>query len=125
MSTFYAMHRGWMKSPVFKKEPYTEREAWEWIISETSYLPREVSIKGQAILLSIGQLSHSVRFMSDKWGWTKSKVSRYLKKLEKWKMIEIKTDAGQSVITVCNYKKYQKMGIKVGTGAGQERDKEE
>src|SRR5262245_47884423 len=35
----FVLDRGWFDHPAFKDEPYTEREAWAWMISNAAYLP--------------------------------------------------------------------------------------
>jgi hypothetical protein len=34
----FALDRGWFDHPTFKKERYTEREAWAWLIAQAAYL---------------------------------------------------------------------------------------
>lgn len=126
--TFYKMERGWLDSDVFGGEPYTEREAWAWMIGEAHYIEVETPLLGRRVKLKRGQFSHSIRFMADKFKWSKNKVDRFLKKLELWDMIQTESGTGQNIITICNYSKYQdnnkKSGTDTGTGAGQERDKD-
>lgn len=109
MSGWYLMHRGWQDSAVFKDEPYTEREAWEWLISEATYEDQVVNIMNNPVRLDRGQVSHSVRFLADKWHWTKSQVETYLNKLKKWDMVRTENRTGQNIITICNYSQYQNM----------------
>lgn len=105
---YYLMHRGWMDNPMFADEPLTEREAFEWLVSEAAFTDgRIVSINRQPIMLKRGQLSHSVRFMAEAWGWKQGKVQRYIEHLKKWNAIDTQTDTGQLVITICNYAQYQ------------------
>jgi len=111
-SGFYCMYRGWQDHPVFKPESFTEREAWEWMIAETTYLYRgrmKKNLDGVVRPLSRGQFSHSLRFMAEAWGeaWNKSRVERFVKKLQKNEMIETETETGQFIITICNYCTYQ------------------
>lgn len=75
-------------------------------------------INGFEISLERGQLSHSIRYMAQAWGWAESKVDRYLKKLQNNRMIEAQTETGQSVITICNYHHYQIGGEITETGTG-------
>lgn len=103
----YTLKRRWMENKVFAKQAYTEREAWIWIVENAFWKPGIVNIGGRPVKLQRGQLSHSIRLMGDLWKWKKDKVSRYLKKLELWEMIETVTETGQTIITVCNYNKYQ------------------
>ncbi|MCD8566654.1 MAG: hypothetical protein LRY36_01820 [Alphaproteobacteria bacterium] len=76
------MHRGWQEHPAFDNEPFTKREAWEWLISAAVYLHggKLESVVGRSILIMRGQLTYSYRFMAEAWGWDDSKVDRYLKK---------------------------------------------
>lgn len=106
--SWYAMKRGWMDSPVFADEPYTEREAWEWIISEASYDgKKKFNISGFPEQLPMGCLSFSYSFLAKAWKWNKAKVCRVLKRYEEWGMIETEMKRQQSVVKVLNYTKYQ------------------
>lgn len=107
MVGWYRMWRGWQSNPVFKQEPYTEREAWEWLIASAAYKPTPVQVGGKPYILNRGQLTYSLRFMAQAWEWQKSTVERYLCKLRDWGMITSEIGTFQSVITICNYDKYQ------------------
>lgn len=107
VSGFYLMHRGWRANPVFKDEPYTEREAWEWIIENAAWKPSRVRIKSIVVDVRRGQLAASLRFMAEAWQWQNPRVSRFLARLEKEGMIECIADAGVTAVTVCNYEQYQ------------------
>jgi DNA-binding transcriptional regulator YhcF (GntR family) len=133
MTGFYLMHRGWMENDVFERVPFTEREAWEWMISAAAWDDVTLNILGRPTDLKRGQFSHSVRFMAEKFQWSKSAVDRFLDKLRKRDMILTETGTAQLIVSICNYKSYQyippenrdSIGTVSGTAAGQERDKEE
>jgi DNA-binding transcriptional MocR family regulator len=143
MSGYFQMARGWMENEFFSAEPFTDREAWIWIIEQAAWRPGKVRIKGTIIDLQRGDLSFSVRFLAEKWRWSKSRVDRFLKRLAAENMISTRSKngttaghqagQGQSVITICNYEKYQSPKDaqrdstvpESGTTAGQQRDKEE
>lgn len=130
-SGFYLMYRGWRSNAVFKNEPYTEREAWEWLIEEASYADREWRISGRIVTLERGQLCHSLRYIGQAWGWQKDRVARYLKRLESVSMICVKTATAnataESVISIVNYARYQVSpdtnATADETGTRQQRDK--
>lgn len=105
----YQHERGWLDSEVWGDAPYSEREAWSWMIGEASFDKRVKNISGMPVKIERGQFSASIRFMSKKFKWSTGKVQRYLKKLQRWKMIEkqTETDTAQNIITICNYCKYQ------------------
>jgi hypothetical protein len=131
--SFYLMHRGWMESEVFANEPYTEREAWEWMIGAANWEAGNVPVRGRPVWIERGQLCHSLRFMAEKFTWSKKKVECFLEKLTVWNMIKTAKGTDQTVITICNYGLYQdytkiqgdSQGYKRGTAGGQQGDKEE
>jgi hypothetical protein len=45
------------------------------------------------------------------WGWSESRVRRFLKRLKTDAMIDAATDAGVTVITICNYNRYQRVSL--------------
>lgn len=108
--TYFLVYRGWAGHQAFKKEPYTQREAFLWIVENAAFAPLDVSSKvtGGTISLKRGELSYALEYMATAWQWkTKARVKRFLKRLEKWNIIVHKTIQGQSHVTVCNYSKYQ------------------
>jgi hypothetical protein len=105
----------------FAEEPFTEREAWVWLIMEASWKPRAKRMGDYIVDLERGQLVASVRFLAGAWKWTPAKVQRYLERLKKLSMIAVKTDTGVSVITVCNYDEYQAPAQAADTGPIQVR----
>ncbi|WP_202905619.1 hypothetical protein [Cypionkella psychrotolerans] len=80
------------RNTAFKSQPFTEREAFVWLIMEASYKAREKRVGNVTVSLVRGQLVASIRFMADAWGWQKSTVDRFLKRLENRDMIG--TDCG-------------------------------
>lgn len=129
----FAVDRGIFDHPVFADEPFTEREAWQWLISEASFRDRKRNVSGRIVALKRGQLSASVRFMADRWKWGKSSVERFLQKLRNEAMVGTDSGTGILVITISNYARYQRVampdgtenGTQTGTVAGQLRDKTE
>jgi hypothetical protein len=105
--SYYKMERGWMDSDMFEGAPYDDRVAWAWLIGAARWEDGLVSIKGCPVPLKRGQLSFSLRFLADKFLWSKDRVSRFLDRLVSWGAITIETATGQTIITICNYCSYQ------------------
>lgn len=141
MSGFIAMQRDALDHPLLRD---AERfRAWFWLVANAAWKPTRARIKGQIVTLERGQLSFSQRFMADAWGWSKSRVDRFIADLREEGMIETcsKNGArsghvagqGQAVLTICNYAKYQdpqerdwgNVEPESGATAGQQRGKEE
>jgi len=107
----FAVDRGIFGHPVFANEPLTEREAWTWLISQAAWKQRRRRVGNVVVDLDRGQLSHSLRFMAGKWQWSEPRVRRFLNRLKTDAMIDAATDAGVTVITICNYNKYQRVSL--------------
>lgn len=105
--SWYRMQRGWKDHEFFSDEPYSERDAWQWMIEEAHWKPGVVSVAGIPTSLKRGQFTASIRFMAGKFQWSKDRVQRFLKRCVSWGMIESQTATGQYIITICNYEKYQ------------------
>lgn len=110
-SGVFAVSRDIFEHRFFAGEPFTEREAWVWLIREAAWKARRVRVKDGMVSLKRGQLATSVRFMADRWQWHRSSVDRFLKRLKTETMISISVETGQSVITICNYDTYQRVSL--------------
>jgi hypothetical protein len=104
---YYRMRRGWTENRLFRGEPFCRAAAWCWLIGEAVHAGRELEVAGRTIVLQRGQLSHSLRFLAAAWSWEIGRVQRFTSALATDSMIDIATDSGQMVITICNYDKYQ------------------
>ena len=122
MSGTVNISRSIWQDAAFKDQTFTEREAFMWMIMEASYKDREKRIGNITVDLGRGQLATSVRFMAEAWGWSKSAVDRFLKRLEKRDMIGTASGTGINVITICKYDEYQNKPAKSGTAKIQKRD---
>jgi hypothetical protein len=124
----FAVDRGIWVHPAFESEPFTQREAWCWLVSEAAWQDRRVRVATVVVNLKRGQVSHSLRYMAGKWQWTLARVQRFLSRLKTDTMIDTSTDTGVTVITICNYSKYQRVSLPVDTatdtGPIQDRYKE-
>ena len=104
---FYQMHRGWMENPVFNREPFNRAQAWCWLIENAVWKERKIDVRGHTVTLKRGQLCYSTRYLAQAWGWSEAKVRRFLARLKTDAMIDAAIDAGQTIITICNYAKNQ------------------
>jgi hypothetical protein len=110
---------------MFAKEPFTEREAWIWMISSAAWKEQTVRVGRHIVQLERGQLCYSTRFLADAFGWHHSRLRRFLQRLEVRSSISKKigtvSDTAPSVITITNYDEYQDWGSKPTQQAAQNR----
>jgi hypothetical protein len=123
----FGLDRNVLDHEIFPDVAYSEKEAWIWLIAEAAWKKRTRRVGEYTAKLDRGQLLASVRFLAEKWKWSKSKVERFLNKLKTETMIETRTETGITIITVCNYAKYQRVSLPDETDAneisGQSRDR--
>lgn len=107
-----AIDRGLFGHGRFADEPFTEREAWIWLIGEAAFRQHYRRVAGARVALQRGQLAHSYRFMADRWKWSEASVRRFIKRLsvtdgDDDAMLDAHSDAGITVVTIRNYDSYQ------------------
>lgn len=107
MSGYFLFHRGIFRHEIFNDEPFTEREAWVWLIGEAAWKPVKVRAGRAVVDLERGQLAHAHRYLAQAWSWHPSKVYRFLMRLAQAGMIETLAKHETTLITICNYDKYQ------------------
>lgn len=103
----YAISRSIWDDPDFANEAFTEREAWLWLVGAAAWKEVRVRGSGGTVTLARGEFSFSVRFLADKWGWSKDQVHRYMKKLKKRDMIQDVSRESNQVYFIKNYNRFQ------------------
>jgi hypothetical protein len=120
------MHRGWMDNPVLGREKYTRAMAWCYLIEHAAFADTTQTVGENLVRVTRGQYATAVRFLADAWGWSKTAVERFLNRLKTGTMIGTQTGTRYTVITICNYDKYQssedQTGTQTGHKPGQDRD---
>ena len=89
------------------KEPFTKREAWCWLIENAAWEDHETIWGTKKIAVKRGDVPASLRKLCEAWGWSINRVQRFLNVMKTDTMVDIKTDTGFCVITICNYDAYQ------------------
>jgi hypothetical protein len=119
MSGWYRMRRGWQSHDFFPPEPFTEREAWEWLIGNAAWKSTtRRGGKGDLIPIDRGQLHVSDRSLAAAWQWDKKHVRRFLDRLFRGEMLDQQKDQSGTVLTVRNYEVYQDTAATAGPSEG-------
>ena len=101
--------RGIFKHNMFKDEPFTEREAWIWLICGASYKDDTIRIPNTNIVTKIkrGEYMASYRFLATKFKWPISRVKRVIERFKSGLMLNTRVEQGITFITIENYDEYQ------------------
>jgi len=106
---YFIIYREIFSHPIFAPEPFTEREAWVWMICTAAWQPCAIRVGSSVVNIKRGELVHSTRFLARKWRWSESRVRRFLKRLQGDAMIDAILTRQTTHLTICNYDKYQNM----------------
>ena len=107
---FICISRGIREHWVWKNPVYFKR--WAELIMMANYDNREVSFSCHRLMLQRGQLAVNLSYLSKTWNVSTQAVLKFLVKLEVSGMVTRVVDDKVTVITICNYDRYQ---LKMGT----------
>lgn len=93
---------------VFAPEAFTEREAWQWMIGRAAWKETAHRVGAAVHRVPVGSFFATIREMQAVWKWTSTRrVAQFLELLASQNMIETCSETGKTLVTVCNYSRYQ------------------
>ena len=123
------MAEGWIKlhrkisdNPLWTSEPFTKGQAWVDLILLANYKRSFFFKRGIKIEVDVGQCAWSELALSKRWKWSRNKVRKFLKVIEKEQQIEQQKNNVTQIVTILNYKEYQEKGTPKGTPKGHQKD---
>ncbi len=87
--------------------PRTKYEAWEDILMECNHQEQKVLLDDKLFICKRGDSLNSAGTWAKRWKWNKSKVHRFIKLLQKDKMVELQMNSKTTHLSVINYDIYQ------------------
>ena len=108
MSGYVRIHRSIFGHPAFRNE--SEAMAFAWMIGKAAWKTTRVRYKGHSISLKRGQLAISQRDMASAFERDKAWIERLWKRLRDEGMVSVDSEAGVTVVSICNYAEYQADG---------------
>ena len=109
MSGWIKLHRDILEHKIFKSKPIGKGEAWIRLILMASYKDSDFFVNDVYFSAKRGQILVSQRTISDEFGWSQNKLKRFLNWLKSERMIDYETNTRLTIITICNYSKYQSL----------------
>jgi len=90
-----------------ERRVFSKLEAWIDILLQVNHSEARVMIKGEVLECGVGESLNSMVTWSKRWGWSDSKVKRFLKNLEKDEMVLVKSSGKTTRLSVVNYGDFQ------------------
>ena len=114
----YAYREAWTH-PAFNN--LREAAIWNFLYQNAYYEDGERNFNGHTFLLKRGQLVISLRFLANGFGMTEKGARVVIQKLEKLGMVGKQGTRRGTIITICNYEKYQRSKKTEGAPEGNQR----
>ena len=115
-------HRELLNSDLWLSEKFTRGQAWlEWI-GLANHKTGFIIVRGNKIPIQRGQVGWSEVRLSERWGWSRNKVRRFLYELKTEQQIEQQKNYLSSVITITDYEIHQSNGQQTEQQMRQQKD---
>jgi hypothetical protein len=120
MSGYIKLYRGWRDTDgLMPSKEFSDLEAWLWLLENASWKARtRFNGKGEQVDLQRGQMHVSVRSLCTAFGWSRKRVVGFLARIEAVNKVVTKRGQSGTILTVCNYDKYQSVGDCLGDSQG-------
>ena len=104
---YIKLHRQIEDCWIWNCEPFSKGQAWIDLLLQANHEDHNTMFNGNVIVIGRGQRMTSIKALSERWMWSRHKVSDFLDTLEKDKMISQKRDNKRTLINIVNYGIYQ------------------
>lgn len=118
--SYIKIDRGLKSNSLWLEKPFSKGQAWVDLLILAQGIDRDVIVRGKVQQQKRGNVYTSIVFLSDRWGWSRNKVYRFLAELVNARMITIQGWTGNgtmvgtrngtssgTVITIENWDVYQ------------------
>ncbi len=110
MSGWFAVKHGITEHPIFKGHPL-RLAAWIWMLDHTAWADTQQDVGGEIVPVKRGELCASQSMMERGSGMTRQQLRTFLDVLKREGVIKTrpatKSTKARTIVTVCNYDKYQ------------------
>jgi DNA replication protein DnaD len=89
------------------EERFSKGQAWVDLLLLANHSDKKILFNRDFTIIKRGQYLTSMVRLAEKWKWDRKTVAKYLKLLEKDKMITLDVDNHKTLITIDNYRVYQ------------------
>lgn len=101
------LYRSLRDSWIWDYKPFDPARAWIDLILDANHDDGKVFTGARLVTVKRGQSWTSIRSLATRWGWSKDRVSKFLKTLESDSMIHISRTPYGTLLTIVNYGFFQ------------------
>jgi hypothetical protein len=118
------LHRQITEHWIWEEKPFSKGQAWIDLLLQANHQDKKAVIGNDIIEVKRGSFVTSIRKLSERWGWSNTKIKNFLNLLQNDGMISYFSDAKKTVITIENYSLYQDLNDTKTTQKRQTNDTE-
>lgn len=105
---YIKLYRDIREHEIWQDKPFSKGQAWVDLLMMVNHEDKRILFDGNPVQIWRGCTMTSERKLADKWGWSRSKVHRFLEMLEREIMIRVDRTTKRTMISIVNYDVYQK-----------------
>jgi len=108
MEGWISVHRKLADNHLWLCEPFTRGQAWVDMLMLANHADSFYYVRNIKVNIKRGQLGWSEPKLAERWKWSRTKVRKFLKDLEKEQQIIQHKNNVTQILTIVNYEQYQK-----------------
>lgn len=107
MAGWQKVYRDITKHWLWEDKPFSRGQAFIDLLLMVNHQDKKILFNGDLVEVKRGSRITSLRQLGESWGWSRTKVKKFLEQLEKDEMITVKSDSKKTVVSIENYSVYQ------------------
>lgn len=104
------LHRQLADHWLWERKPFSEGQAWIDLLLLAYHEDVQKPYKGTMKTYHRGDVNVSLSFLANRWGWSRKRVTRFIKLLENAEMVTTRVTTNDTTITLVNYSNFQVQG---------------
>lgn len=101
------LHRKVLECWIWQDKPYDKARAWIDLLLLAMHRDKKMIVENEFMIISRGSFMTSILKLSERWGWSRNKVIRFLNVLESEQMLNTKRTPKGTLVTIVKYEQYQ------------------
>jgi len=103
LNNFLPLDRNLLKHWLWEDKPFSKGQAWVDLLMLANYKDKKKPVNGEMQIYKRGDVNLSMKQLSDRWGWDRRTVKRFLDLLSNDKMVSVNSTTHGTTITIVNY----------------------
>ena len=104
---FIKVYRDIREHWIWNEKPFDRGRAWIDLIMLANHKDSTIMFDGHPMTIKRGQHMTSLKILSERWGWSRSKTKRFIDDLKSEQMLDVLRNTRGTLLTIEKYSIYQ------------------